>query len=201
MVPGQQTTIAWSIGRATASGSFRAWLRDTTTGSWVRITPTATPVAAVAGRTSYSVPWTVGTRLGTYTLYVYYYSDVGGTTTVSRVASSGALTVQPFFASVTPSSGTFTVGSSTTIEWTLNRAVDSGSFRAWLRDTTTGSWVRITPTARPVAAVAGRTSYSVPWTVGTRLGTYTLYVYYYSDVGGTTTVSRVASSGALTVQP
>ena len=73
-------------------GTFRVWLKNTATNAWVRITPAASPIAAVENQTSYSVPWNVTQPAGTYKLWVYYYGADG--TVKATAASSGTITVR-----------------------------------------------------------------------------------------------------------
>jgi hypothetical protein len=198
---GTSTTVGWTLGEAVSSGSFRVWLKDTTSGAWVRVTPKATPVPAAAGKTSYSVPWNVTQPLGTYRLWVYYYGP-DGTTVISTAASSGTLTIaaKPTPTIVSPNSGVFTSSSATTVEWSMSAPVGKGFFRVWLRNTVTNAWVRITPSASPVPAVPGETAYRVPWNVTQPIGAYKLWVFYYGP-DGTTAVSTAVSSGTLTIGP
>ena len=79
----------------------------------------------------------------------------------------------------------------------MSAAVSSGYFRLFLQDTTSGAWTSITPSASPIAAVAGQTSYSTNWNVTQAAGTYKLCVYYYS--AGGTQLTGAASSGAITI--
>jgi len=78
---------------AASTGTFRVWLKNTTTNAWVRITPAGSPIAAVAGRTTYTVPWFITQPAGTYKLWVYYYSDAAGTVVSATAASSGNIII------------------------------------------------------------------------------------------------------------
>jgi hypothetical protein len=196
---GTTATVEWSVSSAVAAGSFRVWLKDTTSGAWVRVTPAASPVAAEAGRLDYSATWNVSKPLSSYRLWVYYYGP-DGSSVLGSDAASGTVTVTPKPAPtvVSPNSDSFALGSTTTVDWSMSRAVSTGSFRVWLKDTTSGAWVRVTPGASPVPAEAGKLDYSVPWKVTKPLGTYRLWVYYYAE-DGTTVVSSAASSGTISV--
>ena len=196
---GDSTAVSWTLNRAAASGSFRVWLKNTVSGDWVRITPAGSPVPADPGLTAYSVPWSVTQAAASYRLWVYYYSDVSGSATVTAASLSGTITIlpKPTPTISAPNSGSFLRGGSTAVSWTMNRAVGSGSFRVWLKNSATGAWVRITPSASPVAAVSGSLSYWVPWYITQPAGSYKLWVYYYSDAGGSATVTAAQSSGAI----
>ena len=79
----------------------------------------------------------------------------------------------------------------------MSSAVSTGSFRLWLKNTATNTWLRITPAGAPVAPVAGHTTYSVPWFLSQPTGTYKLWVYYYAADGSIS--STAASSGTITI--
>jgi hypothetical protein len=198
---GSSTSVTWTMaGSGVSTGMFRVWLKDNLTGAWVRITPAASPVLAVAGQVSYTVPWTVTQAAGNYRLWVYYYA-ADGTTVLGTKQSSGTITVaaNPTPTIVTPNSGTFAQGGASSVTWAMpGSGVSTGSFRVWLRNTVTNAWVRITPAATPVAAVAGQTSYTVPWSVTQPKATYRLWVYYYA-ADGTTVVGTAQSTGVITI--
>ena len=194
-VSGSSQTVTWTMSPAVSSGYFRLFLRDTTSGAWATITPSASPIAAVAGQTSYSTSWNVAQAAGTYKLWVYYYS--AGGTQLTGAVSSGTVTIIATPTLTSPSSGSFVSGSSQTVTWTMSPAVSSGYFRLFLRDTTSGAWATITPSASPIAAVAGQTSYSTSWNVAQAAGTYKLWVYYYS--AGGTQLTGAVSSGTVTI--
>ena len=79
----------------------------------MRITPSASPVAAVPPDAAYSVPWTVSQPAGSYKLWVYYY-DADGSTVMATASSSGTITIglTPTPTITSPNSGSFTQGSS-----------------------------------------------------------------------------------------
>jgi hypothetical protein len=192
-------TVTWTMpGTGVSTGTFRVWLKNTVTNAWVRITPSASPVAAVAGKTSYSVPWSVTQAAGIYKLWVYYYA-ADGTTVLGTAQSTSTITITVKPRLTSPQSGSFAQGSSQTVAFSLYNAVSTGSFRLWLKNTSTNAWVRITPSATPIAAEAGKTTYSIPWPVNQAAGAYKLWVYYYSDAGGSTVVGTDVSTGTITI--
>ena len=194
---GDSTTVSWSISGAVSTGSFRLWLKNTSTNAWVRVTPLASPIAPVAGQTSYSVPWNVSQPAGSYKLWVYYYGADG--TVKATVVSSGAITIlqKATPTIISPNSGSFFRGTSMTVSWSMSSPVSAGSFRVWLKDTTSNTWVRLTPAASPVAAVPGATSYVMPWFITQPASTYKLWVYYYAPDGSVS--STASSSGTITL--
>ena len=188
---GDSTTVEWSMTSPVSSGSFRAFLKNTVTGSWSAITPTG---ANVPWNAPYSQSWTVKQPAGSYTLWIYYYTNLG---TVSSTAFSNFpvwILQMPTPTITSPNSGTFVRGTSTTVNWSMNIAVSSGVFRVWLKNTLSGSWTAITPAAG-VAAIPGATSYTVPWFVSQSVGTYKLWVYYYDSHGIVS--SMAVSSGNI----
>ena len=99
-----------------------------------------------------------------------------------------------------PNGGNFQHGQPVTVHWSMSTAVSTGSFRVWLKDTTSGEWLRITPRLTPVQAVPGQTSYSEDWTINQPVGSYKLWVYYYGS-DGSTVLAAAVSSGILNIQP
>ena len=79
-----------------------------------------------------------------------------------------------------PNSGQFAVGASTTISWRTSAADSSCYYLVSLRNTANGASTGLTS---KVLAHKGVTSYSAPWKVTQAVGTYSLWVYYYSSQG------------------
>ena len=134
----------------------------------------------------------------TYKLEVWYYSDAAGTALVSKGISTGTITILPKITpTVTaPTSGSLLRGSSTSVNWTLNRAASAGTFKVWLKSAG-GIWSQVS--LSPVAAVPGSTSYLLPWFITQPAGTYTLWVYYYFTNNVGTAMTTAASAGPITL--
>ena len=115
------------------------------------------------------------------------------------MSSSGAITIlqKATPTIISPNSGSFFRGTSMTVSWSMSSPVSVGSFRVWLKDTTSNTWVRLTPAASPVAAVPGATSYVMPWFITQPASTYKLWVYYYAPYGNVS--STASSSGTITL--
>jgi len=94
-------------------------------------------------------------------------------------AASHNVTAKPTI--VSPNSGGFALGVSTTITWRMSAAVSTGYYRVSLKDTVNGASPGLT--ASKISARRGVTTYSLPWNVTQAVGTYTLWVYYYSSQG------------------
>ena len=161
------------------------------------MTPLASPIAAVPAQTTYTTSWTVNQAPGIYQLWVYYYRADGSVSATAASAGTVTVVLKPTPTITSPNSGSFLRGTSRTVQWSMSSAVNVGTFRVWLKDTTSGAWVRITPTASPVAAISGATTYSVPWFATQPAGTYKLWVYYYLADGSIS--STAVSSGTITL--
>ena len=98
---------------------------------------------------------------------------------------------------VSPNSGEFPVGAATTITWRTSVAVSTGYYGVSLKNTVNGTSTGLT--TGKISARKGVTSYSVPWSVTQAVGTYALWVYYYSS-GGKMVGSGV-SNGTLSIMP
>ena len=96
-----------------------------------------------------------------------------------------------------PHERSFAQGSSQTVNWSMNGAVSVGSFRLWLKNTSTNAWV-VSPPPTSIAAVENQRSYSVPWPVSQPAGTYRLWVYYYA-ADGSTVLASAAPSGTISI--
>lgn len=81
----------------------------------------------------------------------------------------------------TPKSGDFVTGSPTKITWRMSSAASSGYFRVSLTSTLDGASTGLTATSIP--ANRRTRNYSVPWDMAQPVGTYRLWVYYYSSSG------------------
>ena len=184
---------------AVSTGSFRVWLKNTVSGAWVRITPAASPVAAVPGQTSYSVPWSVSQPVGSYKLWVYYYA-ADGTTVISTASSSGTVSIalKPTPTITSPNSGSFTQGQLAVgeleheqrrLQRQLPRLAEGH------RERRLGAHHA---ERQPGGCGARPTSYSVPWLITQPAGSYKLWVYYYA-ADGTTVLATAVSSGIISV--
>lgn len=98
---------------------------------------------------------------------------------------------------ISPNSGVFTVGAATTITWSTPVAVSTGYYAVSLKNTVNGASTVLT--TGEILARRGMTNYSVPWSVTQAVGTYTLWVCYYSSAGKV--VGSGVSSGTLNVMP
>lgn len=98
---------------------------------------------------------------------------------------------------ISPNSGGFALGVSTTVTWRMSAAVSTGYCLVSLRNTVNGASTGLT--AGKISARRGVTSYSVPWNVTQAVGTYELWVYYYSSAGKV--IGSDVSDGALSIMP
>jgi len=96
---------------------------------------------------------------------------------------------------LSPNSGGFTLGVSTTITWRMSAAVSTGYCRVSLENTVNGASTGLT--ASKISARRGATSYSVPWNVTQAVGTYNLWVHYYARDGKV--ISSDVSEGNLSI--
>jgi hypothetical protein len=96
---------------------------------------------------------------------------------------------------ISPNSGGFALGVSTTITWRMSAAVSTGYYRVSLKHVVNGTSTGLT--ASKISARRDVTSYSVPWNVTQAVGTYTLWVYYYSSAGKV--IGSDVSDGALSI--
>ncbi|MGO9113900.1 MAG: IPT/TIG domain-containing protein [Thermoguttaceae bacterium] len=191
---GQTVSIRWAAANV-AAGSTISLAYDTTTNwgnpTWIDVGG----VSAASGEGSYN--WnTSSIAAGTYYLagYLYdagkaYYSHLG---TAITIASAAAL---PSFTLTGPTSGTFTAGSTISIQWT-DANVPSGSTISLAYDTTTNwgnpTWIEI----GGVSATNGSGSYN--WdTTGLAPGTYYLAGYLYTP-SLTAVFSHVTTSFTVT---
>ena len=200
---GDSTQVSWSMNGAVSLAQFRLWLKNVSSGAWVRINPTAPPadsaIPSVENQMSYSVPWNVSQPAGTYKLWVYCYGPDGTVRATACAPGTIIINQRPtpvISAPATPV--TFTQGNATTVSWSMTSPVSSGSFRAFLKNTVSGTWSAITPTGANVPwNQAGAPPYSQPWTVTQAPGTYKLWVYYYTDDGNVS--STAVSSNVVTI--
>jgi hypothetical protein len=185
---GSAQTLSWNLSSAASSGSFKVIAKNTSSGT---NTTLAGPVAAVAGQTSYSAPYTVKVAAGTYTVTANQYDASGALLTQSAVAT---VTVLPLTLTSPASGAVWTAGSARTVSWTLGLALSTGKFTVWAKNTATGAASTLTPS---IAAVAGQTTYSRAYSVTLAPGTYSVYVNYY-DASGTLVIRSAMNT--LTVQ-
>ncbi len=90
---------------------------------------------------------------------------------------------------ISPTGGSFTQGTSTTITWKMSAPVSTGSFAVSLTSTLSGASTQLN--ADSLATLPDVTSYSMPWDVTQAAGTYRLCVSY-SRKGRTVASSGVA---------
>ena len=181
-----------------SSGFFRLYLKNVATNALTQVTPTAGPIGAVPGRTSYETTWTASQAPADYRLQVNHYSAVGAL--LSSGLSAGAVTVLPYPApaEVAPASATLSRGALQKVTWTVPASVTSGFFRLYLTNAATNALTQVTPTASPISVTAGRTSYETTWSVTQAAASYRLQVNYYA-AGATVALSSALSAGAVTV--
>gem|GEM_PF-1815262 len=95
----------------------------------------------------------------------------------------------------TPNSGAFVKSTPTTIAWKTSSAVSSGYFQVSLKSTVDGASTGLTAVSIP--ANRKTTNYSVPWDVAQAVGSYKIWVYYYTS-GGWSQMSD-SSDGAVNI--
>ena len=98
---------------------------------------------------------------------------------------------------ISPNSGSFACGTSTTIAWGMANPVSTGSFRVSLKSTSNGASTKLP--AGNLSVVPGQTAYSVPWNVTQAVGTYRLAVCYCR--WGNTAISSDVSDGTIAITP
>lgn len=103
--------------------------------------------------------------------------------------SSSVLTV------TSPNSGSFQVGSSTSVMWKVSSAVSTGTFRVVLASEANGSTTAITSSS--TLANRRKTNYSVGWNVNQAAGSYRVTVYYRASNGRT--IASDSSDGLVTI--
>ena len=191
----QETSVTWTMDVPVSSGSFKLYLQKQGSTS-VSLISGVTPIAAVPGRSAYSWDWKVTQAVGTYTAWVYYYSAAGKL--VSKAAGSGTfeLLPPPTPTLTAPVSGSLRKTSETTVTWTMDVPVSSGSFKLYLQKQGSTT-VSLISGATPIAAVPGQSAYAWSWRITQAAGTYTAWVYYYDAAGAL--VSKAAGSGPFQV--
>ena len=174
-------SVTWGLSVGVVSGSFDVWVYSPTT-SWYQLN--TAPIAAVAGQTSYSFPWTVAQPpAGDYKVRVWY-RDAGGNG-VDYDDSNAVFAINALALTVTAPNGgeSFVPGSVPTVTWSVSSAVASGSFDVWVYSPTT-SWYKLN--SAPVAAVAGQANYVFAWTVAEPpAADYKMRVWYVNAAGMT----------------
>ena len=207
---GQNIAIQWSAANVDVAGPTTITLgydADATAFDanehWIEVDQ----VTAVNGAASYT--WnTSGVAAGTYYLSGYLYDSSTGQTVYSHLSSPIAIAVAapvsvPTFVLTGPSSGTFTVGQSVTIQWSAANVDVAGPTRITLgydADSTAFDanehWIEVDQ----VTAANGAASYS--WnTAGMAAGTYHLSGYVYDFSTDKTVYSHLATSIVITAAP
>ncbi len=176
---GSTTDVTWNVGAAYSAGYFDVWVYSPTT-SWYQLN--GAPIAAVPGRLSYSMPWTVAQPPASDYRIRVWYRDAGGNGVVMD-DSNAVFTISALTLTVTAPNGgeSHLLGSATDVTWTLPGAVSTGSFEVWAYSPTT-SWYQLN--GAPIAAVPGQLSYSMPWAVAQPPASDYRIRVWYRDAGG-----------------
>ena len=194
--------VTFSVSPAMTSGSFALWLKNTATNALTRITPVATPIAAVPAQTTYTVSWKATQAVGSYRLLVNYYAADGLTVLASAQSADPlliALAPQPL--DIAPAGGSVTRGSQQRVSWRMpSPGVASGGFALFLKNAATNALTRVTPVAGLIPAQATQTSYETTWTASQAAADYYLVVNYYAS-DRVTQLSSGQAAGAVTVLP
>ena len=147
LVVGTDTNVTWTLPAALTLGSFDVYADKTSPATHTKLN--ASPIAAEAGKTSYSLPWTVTEPLGAdYKLRVVYND---GATEIASDASDAFLSiVAPTLRVTAPNGGESLIfGAQTQATWTVDNATLSvGSFDLEAVSPTKGSY---TLNASPIA--------------------------------------------------
>jgi hypothetical protein len=175
--PGGSTTATWSgiIGPTATDwiGFYAAGAPDSAPISWRYTT------GAASGNVSFSIP---AVSSGTYELRMFANSSL------ARLATSGAITVQGASLSASPS--TVNPGGSTTATWS---GIISPTATDWI-----GLYAPGAPDSSPISwrYTTGASSGSVPFSIPSSVspGTYELRMFANSSL------ARLATSGPITVQ-
>ena len=175
---GDTTTVTWTVDPALTNGSFRIWAYDSH--DWHEIT--AAPVEVVAGRTDYSLDWTITQPEGSdYRLRLWYRDESGSWLCCDDSAGTFAV-VQPVLTVTAPEVGGSVIQGSldTVIRWSVGPAVSAGVFRVWVYDSR--DWYEVTTT--PVAAVPDKIEYELQWQVSQPLGSdYYVRIWWRDSLG------------------
>jgi predicted ester cyclase len=177
---GSSQGIAWALSAAAAAGRFTVWAVPAA-GQPVSLTPAQAPIAVEAGKTSYETTYTVALPApAQYEVLVRLESPTGELLSESR--SAGTVTVEPSVTITVTSPKAKAVwrrGSKKSVAWKLAADVVAGDFRVWAVSAA-GKRTPVTPAAKPVAAQAGRTTYTAPWKVSVPAGKgYRILVEYW----------------------
>ena len=155
-----QRSITWSLGQAVDVGYFDVYVWSPTQGTTKL---NASPIAAEAGKTSYSLPWTVTqARSADWRARVIYYNAQDEVVYTDDSNATFAI-VTPQLAVAAPNGGEhLVVGTDTNVTWTLPAALALGSFDVYptrpARRRTRSSTQAPSPPrrARPATASPGR---------------------------------------------
>ena len=153
-----QRSITWSLGQALGVGSFDVYVWSPTQGTTKL---NESPVAAEAGKTSYSLPWAVTqARSADWRARIIYY-DAQGEVVYTDDSNATFAIVTPQLAVSAPNGGEhLVVGTDTNVTWTLPAALTLGSFDVYADKSSPATHTKLN--ASPIAAEAGMTSYSLP---------------------------------------
>ena len=187
-----ETTATWTIDPGVTGGSFKLYAQKAGATALTLLTPAALPVSP--GATAYAWRWTVALAPATYSLWVYYHDASGALVGKAQGGAFGVL--GPPTPTVTaPVSGSVRKTSETTVTWTMDAPVSTGSFKLYAQKAGTTTLTLLTSTALP--AVPGQSAYAWRWTVALAPATYTLWNYYYDAAGALVSKAQGGAFGVL----
>ena len=195
---GSTQVIRWTLSAPVSAGRFTVWAASLS-GNLTQLTPPTTPVAAVSGSTAYQWSYTVALPASqTYQILVRYESDDGAVQSEARSAGRVQVLAAVRISVTSPSGAvSWRRGTNQTIRWRLTEPLTAGVFRVWAVNAR-GTRYQVTSAAKPIAAAAGKTSYSVRWKVNAPVGTgYRIVVEQWS---GSKKLLSGKSTGVLTIR-
>jgi peptidoglycan/xylan/chitin deacetylase (PgdA/CDA1 family) len=179
LVVGASSNVTWTLPVALAVGSFDVQAVSPTQGTHAL---NSSPIAAEAGKTSYSLPWSVKEPLAAdYTLHLVYRD--GGAQQVASDDSDAVFSIVAPVPNVTAPNGgeSLTAGAATAVTWTVDHALSAGSFDIQAVSPTQGTH---TLNSGPIAVDPAKTDYTFAWTPALPLaGDYTLHLVYRDGQG------------------